>query len=91
VAGVNCRAGATGELGGSVYFCTAEKATKHNRWALCDIALGYVGNWSVNRKIALSLPLERRKVEKPYCLRNMIFQDLTLILSFVGILAIVVF
>ena len=54
---------AAGQFGGFVYFCAAWGATKHNRWALCDIALdrseerregksvGYSGNLGVGRRI----------------------------------------
>lgn len=50
---------AAGESGGYSYFCLRGEATKHNRWALCDIALLFVENWPVNRRVALSFPLER--------------------------------
>ena len=61
---------AAGEFGGSVYFCATGEATKHNRWALCDIALGYAPRSVVIPASALSLPLERNKWEKKTCSFN---------------------
>jgi hypothetical protein len=58
---------AGGEFGGSVYFRAAWEATKHNRWALCDIALGFVENPQLNQPSALSFPLERRTKGSPCC------------------------